>query len=199
MSGRSLGEVVSNDLVLESAVAASEKTLPAGMPKYLVDSLEFPYVGGLKLVAMAYRRGGWAAVDALYADPPRSTREILHPDEFFEGRRYPTALVKKAVHLQDGLLSVEHIGEFHWSFLVGPENARGWIDDRVTIAQNDRCMPTVLAETRWESDDDAARFAKAYERFIRARDDHAIVVRNGATVRAAYGYDDALIAGFVQQ
>jgi len=153
----------------------------------------------LKLVAMAYRRGGWPAVDALFTDPPRSTREILHPEEFFAGKRYPTSLMTKAVHLQDGLLSVEHIGEFHWSFLVGAENARGWTDDRVTIAQNDRCMPTVLAETKWESDDAAARFATAYERFIRGRDDHAVVVRNGATVRAAYGADDALIDGFVRQ
>ncbi|MGZ7031326.1 MAG: hypothetical protein ACXVIJ_05075 [Thermoanaerobaculia bacterium] len=199
MSGRSLGDVVSSDLALDSAVAESEKTLPAGMPKYLAESLEFPYIGGLRLVSMAYRRGGWPAVDALYTDPPRSAREIMHPDEYFSGHHYPSSLFHDAVHLQDGLLSVEHIGEFHWSFLVGADSATGWLDDRVTIAQNDRCMTTVLAETKWESDADAERFATAYERFLRTRDDHAMVIRNGATVRAAYGADDALIMEFVER
>jgi hypothetical protein len=197
MTGRSLSELVSNDLGMESAVAAADKTVPAGVPPYLVKSLEFPYVAGLRFVALAFRRGGWPAVDALYADPPRSTREILHPEEYFAGRRFPTSLVTRAVHLEGGLLTVEHMGEFHWSFLLGADNARGWIDDRVTIAQNDFCMPTVLVETRWESEGAASRFAAAYERFVRERAPEAIVVRSGTTVRSAYGADDALIGNFV--
>ncbi|MGZ8798194.1 MAG: hypothetical protein ACXW2F_12680 [Thermoanaerobaculia bacterium] len=199
MTGRSLGELVSNDLFLDSALAAAEKTVPQGTPRYLVDSLEFPYVAGLRFVAAAYKRGGWPAVDALYADPPRSTREVMHPDEYFAGRRYPTSLVRKAVHLEGGVLSVEHVGAFHWSFLVGADNAHGWIDDRVTIEQNALCMPTVTVETRWESDADAARFAAAYERFLRERSPEAIVVREGSAVRAAYGADDARIAEFAGQ
>ena len=193
MTGRLLAELVSNDLFMDSAVAAAGKTVPSGTPRYLVDSLEFPYVAGLRFVAAAYRRGGWPAVDTLYSDPPRSSREILHPEEYFAGRRYPTSLVRDPVHLQGGVLSVEHMGEFHWSFLVGADNARGWLDDRVTIAQNALCMPTVTIETRWESYAAATRFATAYERFIRARAPEAVVVRDGAAVRAAYGADDAAI------
>ena len=199
MTGHSLGEMVSNDLVLDSAVAAADKTVPQGTPRYLVDSLEFPYVAGLRFVATVFRRGGWAAIDALYADPPRSTREILHPDEYFAGKRFPTTLVRDPVHLQNGILSVEHAGEFHWGFLVGRENATGWIDDRVTITQNAFCLPTVMAETRWESEDSAARFASAYERFIRAREPDAMVMRRGSTVLIGYGADPARIASFIER
>jgi hypothetical protein len=198
MTGRPLAELVSNDLFLDSALASSEKTVPRGTPRYLVESLEFPYLAGLRFVAEAYRRGGgWKGVDALYADPPRSTREVMHPDEYFAGRRFPTSLVRDAVHLQDGILSVEHMGEFHWSYLVGATNARGWIDDRVTVAQNAWCLPTVTVETRWESEAAAERFEAAYARFLRDRSPDAIVVRDGASVRAAYGADDARIEKFM--
>ena len=199
MTGRSLAELVSNDLALDSAVAAADKTVPQGTPRYLVDSLEFPYVAGLRFVAAAFRRGGWAAIDALYADPPRSTREVLHPDQYFAGKRFPTSLVRNPVHLQNGILSVEHAGEFHWGFLVGRDNATGWVDDRVTITQNAFCAPTVMAETRWESDEAATRFASAYQRFIRTRQPDAIVTRRGSTVLIAYGADPARIDSFLEQ
>lgn len=199
MTGHSLGEMISNDLVLDSAVAASEKTVPKDTPRYLVDSLEFPYVAGLKFVAAVYRKGGWPAIDALYSDMPRSTREVMYPDDYFAGRRYPTSLVRSVVHLQDGILSIEHAGEFHWGFLVGRENARGWVDDRVTVAQNAYCFPTVTAETRWDSEEAAARFAGAYEKFIRAREPDAIVSRRGTTVRIGYGADPARIDAFFDQ
>ena len=37
----------------------------------------------LKLVIDGYRRGGWKMVDRMDEDPPRSTREVLHPSEYF--------------------------------------------------------------------------------------------------------------------
>ena len=44
-------------------------------------------------------------------------------------------------------LTVEHLGQFHWNFLVGKDNARGWASDRVTIVQDATCEATVLVET----------------------------------------------------
>lgn len=196
MTGHGLGELISNDLVLDSAIAASEKTVPQDTPRYLVDSLEFPYVAGLRFVAAVYRKGGWPAIDALYKDMPRSTREIIHPDDYFAGKRYPTSLVRRAVHLENGILSVEHAGEFHWGFLAGKQNAVGWVDDRVTITQNEFCLPTVTAETRWDSEQAAARFASAYEKFIRASEPDAIVQRRGTAVFIGYGADASRIDAF---
>jgi len=199
MTGHSLGELISNDLALDSALAAADKTVPQDTPRYLVDSLEFPYIAGLKFVSAVYRRGGWAGIDALYKDMPRSTREVMFPDDYFAGKRYPTSLVRSVVHLENGILSIEHAGEFHWAFLAGRENAAGWVDDRVTIAQNEYCLPTVTAETRWESEAAAARFADAYRKFIETREPDAIVQRRGTSVRIAYGADPARIYAFAEQ
>lgn len=49
----------------------------------------FPYVHGLRFVSEAYKRGGWAAVDALYRDPPESTAQIMEPSLYFDHRTRP--------------------------------------------------------------------------------------------------------------
>jgi hypothetical protein len=38
------------------------------------------YAEGEPLVTDVYEAGGWAAVDALYEDPPRSSEQLIHPD-----------------------------------------------------------------------------------------------------------------------
>jgi hypothetical protein len=55
-----------------------------GTPKGLSAPLLFQYSDGVRFVAEAYRRGGWSAVDALYANPPGSTHQIIHPEAYFE-------------------------------------------------------------------------------------------------------------------
>ncbi|HEV7923242.1 MAG TPA: hypothetical protein VGR02_20865 [Thermoanaerobaculia bacterium] len=197
--GASFDDMVKNDSMLSmlTSAAAADKTIEAGAPRYFVESLKFPYIDGLKFVITAYRRGGWKAVDAIYADPPRSTREVLHPDEYFARAGGPVAprvpFTGAPPLAVPQLLTVEHLGEFHWAFLVGPEAARGWANDRVTIAQDERCDPTVLVETTWES---AAR-ARAFRDAYAAKMPEARVVQNGTSVRAAYGADLALIERYL--
>ena len=54
-----------------------------GVPRYFVESLKFPYLEGLKLCVEGYRRGGWKMLDKMDANPPRTTREVLHPGDYF--------------------------------------------------------------------------------------------------------------------
>src|SRR5207237_594607 len=120
---------------MSTASAAMAET--SGTPRYFVESLAFPYTAGLKFVVTGYRKGGWAEVNRIYSSPPKSTREIIHPDEYFAGKRTSNAFDGKPPLAIDGhLLTVEHLGEFHWGFMVGADHARGWKGDRVTIAQN---------------------------------------------------------------
>jgi hypothetical protein len=44
----------------------------------------FQYSDGSRFVAEAWRRGGWAAVDRLYRDPPRSSQQIMQPELYFD-------------------------------------------------------------------------------------------------------------------
>ncbi len=81
--------------LLNAPVGAAENTLdaaaatlanqaaaivpPPGVPRYFVADLVFPYTAGFSAVLQAYRHGGWAEVDALLANPPPSTADLIHP------------------------------------------------------------------------------------------------------------------------
>ena len=68
-----------------SAVPFGGKAAKA--PEYLKQSLVFPYFAGLHFVQRARRQGGWRRVDALYADLPASTEQILHPEKYWDAAK----------------------------------------------------------------------------------------------------------------
>jgi hypothetical protein len=55
-------------------------------PRFLQDDFIFPYTSGLEFVESFFQEGGFAAVDAAYADPPLSTEQILHPERYPDDR-----------------------------------------------------------------------------------------------------------------
>jgi len=190
--GKSLDEVLSNDALskaISDAAAVADAPGDASVPRYFVESLKFPYIEGLKLVMAAYRRGGWKELDRVYANPPASTREVLHLSEYFarldKGGAAPAA--DPAPPVDGRVLSVEHLGEFNWGYLVGAANARGLISDRAVVLQNAACEPGVRVETRWETAASAARFADAYRRFLEGRGIPVQLTVDGTVVKAAYG------------
>jgi hypothetical protein len=180
-SGLDFNEVVRDDAMLGmiSSAAQAEQMIDPSTPKYFAEMLKFPYLEGLKFVVAAYRRGGWRALDAIHADPPRTTREIYHPEEYFARTFKPRAFdaTKPA-----NAISAEHLGEFHWRFLVGADNARGWVNDRVIIARDKK----VQVETTWDSPARAKAFAAAYGAFLEKRGLTATVKQDGANVNASY-------------
>src|SRR5437867_3764308 len=183
-SGQSFEEAVKSDLLVGAMGSASavEKSMEAGAPPYFIESLKFPYLEGLRLVVEAYRRGGWKEIDQMHANPPRTTREVLHPAEYFAR----TARGEMGAPAFDppsspDVLTTERLGEFHWRFLVG-DNADGWIDDRVTV----KCDGNVIAETRWESPSKAESFRDAYVSFLRHRGIEPRVSTAGSVVKVAY-------------
>ena len=192
-NGGSFDEMIRSDLVAGSLSAAAAQTLPGGGPRYFTEMLKFPYLDGLKFVIEAYQRGGWKEFDKIYADPPRSTREILHPADYFDHRFNAAPFNNKPALPVPHLLSVEHLGEFHWRLIAG--NGAGWKADRVTIAQNAFCETTVLAETEWDTAAQAQRF---YDDYTRTLDDIGYRARiDGTRVRVAYGADRSLMERFI--
>ena len=64
------------------ALAAQEQL--AEVPHYLAQSLQFPYLAGLRFACARYLDGGWEAVNAAYGELPTTTAEILDPDRYGE-------------------------------------------------------------------------------------------------------------------
>jgi hypothetical protein len=200
-AGQPLDSAINSDALmnLASITAAADKTIDASTPRYFVESLKFPYLEGLRLVVEGYRRGGWKEIDRMHANPPRSTREVLHREEYFKRLGGTPATLPGARSLPNiaGTLSVEHIGEFQWRFLVG-EAAAGWVDDRVTFVQNPACDMTVLAETQWETADNARAFRDAYVALLRRRGIEPSVSVEDRVVKVVYGAEMELAEGFLR-
>ena len=180
-SGVDIDDVVKDDAMLAmlSSSTAAEQMIDPSTPKYFAEMLKFPYLEGLKFVVTAYRRGGWKALDDVHAHPPTTTRQILHPEEYFAQTFKPESFDTSR---PDGAISAEHLGEFHWRFLVGADNARGWVNDRAIVYKDGRVNVT----TKWESPERAAAFSDAYAAFLAKRKVDAHVGRAGAVVTATY-------------
>jgi hypothetical protein len=181
-SGQSFDDAVKSDLLMGMGAMAADQSVSPDTPRYFVESLKFPYLDGLKLVVQAYRHGGWKEIDRIHSNPPRTTREVLHPEEYFarlaSGKKGAAAFNPKR---PKDVLTIERLGEFHWRYLVG-DQAQGWVDDRVTVMRDG----AVTAETRWESAEKAAAFRDAYVAFLRGRGIDPRVTTDGKSVTVAY-------------
>jgi hypothetical protein len=178
--GASLDDLLANGDLLSGA---SSLTALAGgsidAPRYFVESMTFPYAAGLRFVAEIYRKGGWEAVDALHARPPRTTEEVLHPELYGTN---PPAQGKFAA--ASGAITTS-LGEFHWRYLLGEEAAAGWAADTVTVKRKGG-RSTVEIATRWDSTDDAREFATALRALLAERGVKASVSAGGVEVKASY-------------
>ncbi|MGH7917801.1 MAG: hypothetical protein ACREQE_10050, partial [Candidatus Binataceae bacterium] len=77
---RTIDLVVSNLANLPQAFAAQSPNVPVGLSAPML----FQYSAGTRFVAEAYKRGGWAAVNALYHNPPQSSQQIMQPELYFD-------------------------------------------------------------------------------------------------------------------
>lgn len=180
--GMALDDVIQEDAVVNTmmnAAKAEQARVDPAAPKYFTEMLQFPYLDGLSFVVAAYRRGGWKEIDRIHANPPRSTREILHPEDYFSGKFKPEPFDATK---PEGAITVEHLGEFHWAYLAGAENARGWLGDRAVVMKDGR----VEIETKWETPAHAGKFATAYGAFLKSRGVDAKITNANAIVKASY-------------
>ncbi len=138
-TGRSLKDLPSFDpSMLVGDLAASPKLQQA--PPFIRDSLTFPYISGLNFTAAALRTVGWNALPGLFAKPPVSTQQILHPALYKAGKMPKEVTVPSFEKwLGPDWLKLEDdtMGEFGWQ-----EVLKQFLDEKSAVA---------LAE-RWEGD-----------------------------------------------
>jgi hypothetical protein len=187
----------------------STKALLA-MPAILRESLLFPYIQGLAFVQGFQTSGGWGAVDDVFAKPPASTEQVLHPEKYAAGEAplvvdLPADLATRLgtgwkVALQDSF------GEFQlgvWlrgntALGAGGANdaAAGWGGDRVAVVNGPSGTWGVVLRTRWDTDADAAAFEAAAAPLVAGLASPASVLPGaGGTERwIVIGSDDASLA-----
>ena len=146
-------------------------------PKYVRESLLFPYQGGMEFVSRLYRKGGFAAVDRAFEDPPRSSEEVMHPEKYLEGER-PMDVDLPSLGDAGWEKAYENVlGEFDVHQLLSlfiPEQearraAEGWGGNRYAYyraPEGNRVLASVFA---WDSPPDAEEFSRAFEKHLEGR------------------------------
>jgi hypothetical protein len=161
------------------------------MPAILRETLLYPYTTGLSFVQGQYiGGGGWDGVDALYADVPETTEQILHPEKLQAGEgpvkiRVPDDFTARIG--PDWKLALDDtFGEFQTGVWLrdaeaasATDAAAGWGGDRVLVLDGPGdAWATVLA-SEWDTAADAAEFEAAAGPVIEALDDPAALLPGG--------------------
>lgn len=166
--GRALAQQLTSAKIDDPELRRAIDAMP-GLPPAILEPVLAPYMKGAALVAAAYDRGeGWYAVDKLFADPPASTEQALHPGErFFVDRDPPRKIVLPT--FDEELLESDVLGELMWSVYfrrwkhtgdAHPE--QGWGGDRYGVWKAEDGTIIAGISTRWDSEADAKEFYDAY-------------------------------------
>jgi hypothetical protein len=150
------------------------------IPPLILDPLFGAYTKGCAAVAAVRDAGGWDAVSALYTNPPESTEQLLHPaSRFIAHRDHPVAFT---LHLPPAdlapgatLVDEDVVGEMTmavyfklWGNKTPAAEVTGWGGDRY-LAYESQGKVTALWMTTWDTVEDAARFAHAYQASLPVR------------------------------
>ena len=153
------------DTVTFSATQSMEQIRKA--PRFLREMLVFPYIEGRQFCTAVYERGGYQALSAVYANPPASTAQILHPEKYFAETRENPIPVPIADTKFRGVkpLADNVLGEMGCRILfsqytepndhgdTADKIAAGWRGDRYLVFDKGKSMVWI---SFWRSDDDAS-------------------------------------------
>ena len=145
-------------------------------PAILREDLEFPYLDGLGFIQAVYASGGWGAVDRLYAKPPSSTSQILHP-ELYMAAVNPVTLSLGPVPASAGsgwtLSMQDTMGELQLRVWLEGEHPTGaqktaadhassaWSGDRIGLYEGPDGAWAIVLRTQWRTASGRADFAAA--------------------------------------
>jgi len=174
MSGRSVK--VAKDI---SEVSVPESTVK--VPETLERILLFPYLDGLTFVRHVQRLGGFSAINAAFSNPPRSSREVLHPEQYINRSFVPRELPRDEVERPNekvSLVYADTVGEFAVSALLGTALsskqrgagcAEGWRRDRVVVFNGEGAKRFVSWMSEWDSQEESTEFYECYREMLKVR------------------------------
>jgi hypothetical protein len=143
-------------------------------PPFLKDALIFPYFGGLTFSAAILKPSGWSGLSAVFAKPPLSTQQIMHPALYRSGKT-PAAVkipsLEKLLGVDWEKLDENAMGEFGWKEILkqflGEDRAKpvaaAWDGDRYVLYEQKRTKKLILvARLELDSEEHATRLFTEY-------------------------------------
>jgi hypothetical protein len=150
-------------------------------PKFIKDTLVFPYFSGMTFTASALKPGGWSSMGKVFSNPPISTQQIMHPNLYKTGHvpervglpPVDAQLGKEWKKLDDNLL-----GEFGWLEVLKQflDEARArplaaaWEGDRYQVFENQGSKRLLLiTRLHLASAEQAAIFFTQYSELLKKK------------------------------
>jgi hypothetical protein len=163
-------------LIRSGAIAEMDKDPKLShAPIYIRDELLFPYLAGTSFSQQFLKaHTGWGDIKLVFANPPVSTQQILHPDLYLKGVKPVSVSLPewKAVAPNDWKLLEENVmGEFGLEEVLkqflGQQRADllspAWAGDRYAVFEDQKTKNTVLVyRILFDKDENAARFCGQY-------------------------------------
>lgn len=143
-------------------------------PAFLKDSLIFPYIDGLRFSAAVLKPTGWSGLPAIFAKPPASTQQIMHPAMYRSGKMAAALSVpslEKSLGEDWKKLDENTLGEFGWKEVLkqfldadrASALSAAWDGDRYVVYEQKQSKRLLLiTRERLASDDLAERFFGQY-------------------------------------
>ncbi len=156
-----------------SQAAVPSSAALSAAPPYFGYVLTATYFEGLTFAADLRRVGGWAAVDAAHRNPPRCTRDILHPEHYLSGHRlFEITLPETLPGLTEPTYRRVHeatLGELETGAFLLPlsddermrEAATGWAGDRFVVVETTDGDLALAWRLRFETQNDAGELFEA--------------------------------------
>ncbi|HEY6047257.1 MAG TPA: hypothetical protein VIU65_11685 [Pyrinomonadaceae bacterium] len=147
-------------------------------PRVVRESLLFPYQEGLRWTQTLRRYGGWSKVSAAFADLPKSSEQILHPEKYFVHEApvkisLPDLTTTLNGHRTGGWKRIDFDVNGEWGtylildqFLKSPAESReasaGWGGDGYAVYENRAGEVLYVGISAWDREKDAREFFDAY-------------------------------------
>ncbi|MCB1150681.1 hypothetical protein KDK88_04000, partial [bacterium] len=174
MSAKQLSAMVEGSPVLAEMggdMAAAVEAMDE-IPAFLMETLMGSYLKGQAFIH-AVQAGGWTAVDALYAKPPVSTEQILHPEKYAAGEvpvRFDLDALDPVLTQGWTRLHANTLGEMQWRVVleehglddIARDVAAGWDGDAYAVYADAADATLLLLTTHWDTEQDAEEFEAAY-------------------------------------
>lgn len=155
--------------------ATALEKISSHLPQLLQKKLVFPYRDGSQFVQWAHAAKGWTGVNAVFADPPFSTSQILHPEKYYVKRENPLHLRPSALarQMKESAVVDQTLGEYLVQLLLAlnlsrqeaSQIAAAWTGDQLSAYQEGDNLLTAWI-TAWKKDDDARAFYRAYQNLL---------------------------------
>jgi hypothetical protein len=150
----------------------------SSLPTMLREKLIFPYREGSQFVQWAYAAKGWEGVNGLFADPPVSSAQILHPEKYYLRREAPVQITPFGLFRQakEEAVIEQTVGEYLVQVLLATSHSRqeaaliasGWTGDYLSAYADGNNLNTIWLSA-WNDDDGAQKFFRALQTVFEGR------------------------------